>query len=463
VTDWGTRPDGVDGDGPGRSQRLLLGLRADRRPLSLEEHVEVHGPLPVITGRGGPERALVDLVEGAGLVGRGGAAFPVAAKMRAVLDERPAGDGRRVAHNHRRAVVVANGCEGEPASGKDRVLLAYLPHLVLDGAVAAAAAVGADRVIVVVHEDVVPQVRGAMAERAAAAVDPVSLECAVVADRFIAGQESALVSSLNGGAGLPTLVPPRPFERGVDRRPTLIHNVETLAHLALAARHGPSWYRRLGTPAEPGTTLVTVRGVVREPGVYEISRGTPVGQLLGRAGGLVAPLQALLIGGYAGAWVGAEALGVGLSEAALRTVGGTLGAGVVIVAGADNCGVATTARILSYLAAETAGQCGPCVHGLAAMADTMTRLAVGEARRDSVERLHAWAWQVTGRGACHHPDGAARLASSALEVFAADVDEHRHGRPCSAALRPTWTEDDLPGTAAFAPRRSPRSRSRSRP
>jgi len=323
--------------------------------------------------------------------------------------------------------------------------------------VVAAAAVGADRVIIATHDVLLDVVQAAIAERVAAGTDRIAIDCIVAVDRFIAGQESALVNHLNGGPGLPTLVPPRPFERGVEGRPTLVHNVETVAHLALAARHGPAWYRRIGTASEPGSTLVTVRGRVARPGVYEIPRGLPIADLMRRAGGPTTPLQALLIGGYAGAWVGARSTAVGLSDEALRSVGGTLGAGVIVPIGTGDCGVATTARILSYLAAETAGQCGPCVHGLAAMAETMAALAVGDGRRDSVERLRAWAWQVTGRGACHHPDGAARLAASALTVFAADADEHRHGRPCPAALQPTWTEDDLPGTAAFAPRRSQRA------
>ena len=440
---------------PQRSDRLLRGLRADGRPVDLLQHLRLHGPLPTHPSSRGASVELVDLVDRAGVVGRGGAAFPMAAKMRAVLAARRPGQNRR-------PVVVANGCEGEPASTKDRVLLSYLPHLILDGAVLAAHAVGADRVIVATHDAFVGPVMAAIAERDAAGIDPVPIDCASAVDRFIAGQESALISHLNGGPGLPTLVPPRPFERGVDGRPTLVHNVETLAHLALAARHGPDWYRAIGTPAEPGSTLVTLRGGVPHPGVYEVPRGTPITTLLQSAGGLRTPLQALLVGGYAGAWIGPRATAAGLCEEELRLAGGTLGAGVVIAAGAADCGVATTARILSYLAAETAGQCGPCVHGLAAMADTMTALAAGAARRDGVERLRAWAWQVTGRGACHHPDGAARLTASALTVFAADIDEHRHRRPCAGAFDPTWTDDDLPGTAAFAPHKLRPGKSRSR-
>jgi NADH:ubiquinone oxidoreductase subunit F (NADH-binding) len=455
---WETADPEVKPD-PNRTDRLLPGVATGDGPLGLAQHLRLHGRLPAMPARHGADVGLIDLIERAGLCGRGGAGFPAARKMRAVLAGRPA-PRRRNLIQARIPIVVANGCEGEPASAKDRTLLAYRPHLVLDGAVVAARAVGADRVIVATHRAVAGSLRAALAERTTVRYDPIPIDCVEVVDRFIAGQESALVSHLNGGPGLPTLVPPRPFERGVDDRPTLIHNVETLAHLALIARHGAAWYRHVGTSEEPGTTLVTVRGIVARPGVYEIARGVPLGRLLSQAGGLQAPLQALLVGGYAGAWIPGAAIRVGLSDTALRSVQGTLGAGVVIALGTGDCGVATTARILSYLAHQTAGQCGPCVNGLAAIAETMTRLAVGEARRDSVERLHAWAWQVTGRGACHHPDGAARLCASALSVFASDVDEHRHGRPCTGALQPTWTDADLPGTAAFVPRTSQRGRAR---
>lgn len=462
MTGTGTTRSADGTSDPILADRLLRRAQGGGGPLGLLEHLRLYGPMPSVSGRRSARSEVIDLVERAGLCGRGGAGFPVARKMRAVLGERAVGANRRPPSRTGTPIVVANGCEGEPASAKDRVLLAYRAHLVLDGAVFAAGAVGADEVIVVTHASLAGPVEAALAERIAAGTDPIPIAYVPAVDRFIAGQESALVSHLNGGPGLPTLVPPRPFERGVDGRPTLIHNVETLAHLALIARHGAAWYRQIGSPEEPGSTLVTVRGVVGRPGVYEIPRGTPIGRLLSQAGGLQQPLQALLVGGYAGAWIGAAAIGAGLSETSLRAVQGTLGAGVVIAAGSRECGIATTARILSYLADQTAGQCGPCLHGLAAMAETMSRLAVGEARRDSVERLHAWAWQVSGRGACHHPDGAARLGASALTVFASDVEQHRYGRPCAGALQPTWNDDDLPGTAAFVPQPSRQTATRRR-
>lgn len=401
--------------------RLLGGVAGASQPLTLRQHLDIHGPLRLRPGRG-PDPRLVDAVGHAGLCGRGGAAFPTGAKLASVAQRRG------------RPVVLANGVEGEPVSGKDEILLTRVPHLVLDGAAVAAQAVAADRVIIAVTASLAGAVDAAVSERISHGVDTVEPEVVVVPDRFVAGEETALVSYVNKGKGLPAFVPPRPFERGVGGRPTLVNNAETLAHMALIARFGPDWFRVLGTPAEPGSTLVTVSGVVRRPGVYEIERGTPVAEVIELAGGHTAALQAFLIGGYAGSWVDASrAWEAPLSEDGLRPMGGTLGAGVVIAFPQEGCGLSEAARIMNYLSAQSAGQCGPCVHGLAAMAATLSDLSRGAASRDSVDRLRNWAWQVTGRGACHHPDGAARMVSSALQTFSADVAQHRSHRPCPYA------------------------------
>ena len=127
----------------------------------------------------------------------------------------------------------------------------------------------------------------------------------MVPDRFVAGEETALVQFLNGGPARPTFTPPRPFERGVGGAPTLVQNAETLAHVAQIARFGPAWFRRIGTAAEPGSILVTLSGAVARPGVYEVALGSPLRDLLAQAGGAREEIQAYLIGGYFGTWVGA--------------------------------------------------------------------------------------------------------------------------------------------------------------
>jgi len=403
----GPRP----GPDPSASSRILYGLRGER--LGLQEHLSIHGPAP--------HSVRIDEVEHAGLRGRGGGAFPTAIKMRAVASARG------------RTVVVANGSEGEPASTKDKLLLSYLPHLVIDGAIAAAGAVGADEVIVCVPRGArgaIESVERAVWERSSSRSKEPRISVERVPDRYVAGEESALVHWLNGGPAKPTFIPPRPFQKGVRGRPTLVQNVETLAGIALVARHGSAWYRAIGDAQEPGTRLVTLSGAVARPGVYEVPCGMTVASLVEHAGGS-SEVQAFLFGGYFGSWIEAErAWQLPLTESALRHASGALGCGVVVALPSDSCGVLEAARVARYLSNETAGQCGPCVHGLGALARDLELLAAGA--RPNADRLQRWIDQVKGRGACHHPDGALRFITSAMRVFSDDVARHRRGESCRA-------------------------------
>jgi NADH:ubiquinone oxidoreductase subunit F (NADH-binding) len=401
-------------------------------PLGLRAHVERYGPPPASGGRrhgGAPQ--LIASVERAGLTGRGGAGFPTARKMRAVAG----GRGRSGP-----PVVVANGVESEPASGKDAILLSHSPHLVLDGIAAAAAAVGASEAYLCV-DDSHPQRAGrlsaAIADRADAGMGEVPVQLVAFPHRYVASEESALVNFLNGGSALPVFVPPRPFARGVGGRPTLVNNVETLAHLALIARYGPDWFCSVGTQAAPGSALVTISGAVRRPGVYEAALGTRLGDLIALAGGAAEPPQAILSGGYFGSWLPLPAaVDVPASHPGLRSAGGAFGAGVLIVLPASACGIAETARVFRYLAGQSAGQCGPCRYGLPDISRALDHVAW----QGGDERADAWMREllplVKGRGACRFPDGAVALVASALQVFGADLENHLRYGPCPRVGRP---------------------------
>jgi NADH:ubiquinone oxidoreductase subunit F (NADH-binding) len=395
--------------------RLLAGLDQSGGPMTLAEHSRVHGELP---HRSSAER--IESIERSGLRGRGGADFPTARKLRALAA------ARRV------SAVVVNGSETEPASAKDRLLLSRLPHLVLDGAMLAAQAVAAPQVIVHVGEANAPSLRALEGAVALRPDDPVPVELVEAPGGYVAGEESAVMHYLNGGAPLPTFVPPRPFQRGFRGRPTLIQNPETLAQVALVARFGEHWYRELGTSADPGSALVTISGAVASPGVYELAFGTPLTDLVQAAGGATEPLRALLVGGYFGTWVEASsAMRLRLAREDLRSVGCALGSGVLIALGESECGLHESARVIDYLARQSAQQCGPCAYGLRAIADSVGALASGVAEARERERVLRWVGEVRGRGACHHPDGAVRFVASALSVFASEIESHRRGR-CAA-------------------------------
>ena len=415
--------------------RLLRGIE-DGSTLSLAQHLHVHGALET-SGRDAGAR-LLDAIEDSGLRGRGGAHVASALKLRAVA-------GRR-----RRAVVVANGSESEPASRKDAVLLAHAPHLVIDGALVAATAVGAHEVVLYVKRSdprVWAAVLRAVDERRATGARGPTLRVVAAPSGYVSGQETAAIAHLNGKPALPATVPPRPFERGVGNRPTVVSNVETLAHMALIARHGADWFRAVGSPTQPGSALVTLGGAVARPGVYEIAFASRMADLLRAAGGVSERPQALLVGGYGGAWIDAEHLqNLTLSEGDPLLAAGSLGAGVLWVLGEGSCGVWESARVLDYLAEQSAGQCGPCRYGLRAIADSFDLVARG-AREDQRARLRRWGADVTARGACRHPDGAARLLASALEVFAREIDGHRAGR-CAGVHAPSMPLETAARAAA---------------
>jgi NADH:ubiquinone oxidoreductase subunit F (NADH-binding) len=415
-----TATRGMPAGGTATGLPRLLPARG-RQPEDWHAHIARHGRIPY---RDAPGRLIKDLQQ-AGLTGRGGAAFPVYRKLSAVLD---AASARR-----KSPVVIANGAESEPASDKDATLLWLAPHLVLDGLQLAAEAAGASEAILYTHADrradVGKRLRQALAERIAARANRVSVELAESPPRFLSGQETALINHLGGGPAIPTFMPPRVTERGLDGAPTLVQNVETLAHLALIARHGPRWFRQVGTQAEPGSMLCTIRRSDGTPRIAEVPLGIPLRDLLGP----VASDGAVLIGGYHGSWApAAEAVKLTLDNGALNAVGARVGAGVLVTLPPDRCGLAETARTARYLALESAGQCGPCLNGLPRIAAALAELAGARPRRQARVDVERWAGLVTGRGACHHPDGTARFVRSALITFAAELDRHERGR-CSAA------------------------------
>jgi NADH:ubiquinone oxidoreductase subunit F (NADH-binding) len=414
--------------------RLLAGI-GERSIVALEDHLDVHGPPPDL--RRWTPQDLIALVDSAGLRGHGGASFPMAREMRAVASRRGG------------SIVVANGSECEPASTKDRALLRESPHLVLDGAAVAARAVHAQEAIVVVSAEDERSLRSlgvALRDRAAAELDgDPQFEVFLLEPGYTAGQETALVSALNGRPARPTFAPP-PFECHVRGRPTLVQNVETLAHLALITRHGAGWFRQLGTELDPGSALVTLSGAVAAPGVYEIEHGMPLSELL-EVAGLTNRVSGVLVGGYFGTWLTADVVrDVRLSAGHLREYGAALGAGVIVVLGVDACPVAETVRVAAWFAAVSAGQCGPCVNGLDAIAATILQLATGTASPNAWSDLDTWTRDMHRVAACRHQDGAIRFITSALRAFEPELRDHARRGPCDRCAGPPVLPAPIHGT-----------------
>jgi NADH:ubiquinone oxidoreductase subunit F (NADH-binding) len=418
------------------SQRLLAGIGAGS--LGLDEHQRVHGPRPrclprALTTDALTRDTLIEAARAVGLRGRGGGGFPIAEKLAAIGARRG------------RAVVVVNGAESEPASRKDATLLGRAPHLVLDGAVLAAEAVGAGEVVVWLPTDPArpaQPVLAAIAERERAGLDNVAIRVELGPHRYVAGNASAAVNALSGGAATPSYGP-HATERGVGGRPTLLSNAETLAQLALLGRRGAAWFGQVGDPEEQGTVLVTLAGAVHRHVVVEVPLGTPLGQVV-QAGQPAEEPHAVLVGGYGGGWLPwPRAAGVPITTRHLRAAGAALGAGVIAVLPPGYCGLLETAHLAGWLAGQSSGQCGPCVNGLPALARALRQLATGPADGALLDRVARWSRMVAGRGLCAHPDGVALLVRSMLATFGPEIDAHlagwcnaRHRQPLLPVPRP---------------------------
>ncbi|MFB9675356.1 NADH-ubiquinone oxidoreductase-F iron-sulfur binding region domain-containing protein [Streptosporangium vulgare] len=381
--------------------RLTAGLE-DCRRMDLAEHRDMHGTAPSMSGE--ELAALADEVD---MRGRGGAAFPFARKVRAVMDKKAD------------KVVLVNAAEGEPASSKDTMLLTRTPHLVIEGALLAAGAIGAKQVVIATVEGGMGQasVAAAVEERGISA----QVRVVGIVERFISGEGGALVRSVNGLVGEPPGRKVRAVESGVNGLPTLLSNAETYAQLAVLATLGAERYADVGTAREPGTVLLTVGGSAKAPAVVEVATGTPLYAVLDACQASTG--DGVLVGGYHGAWLHADAAAVAtVSRQGIAEAGGQLGAGIIVPLGGETCPLGETVRVAKYLAAQSSGQCGPCRLGLPDVAQSMAELVNGSA--SALDELRSRAASVKGRGACFHPDGTSRFVLSALDAFPEDIEEH---------------------------------------
>ncbi|MDI6908708.1 NADH-ubiquinone oxidoreductase-F iron-sulfur binding region domain-containing protein [Nocardioides sp.] len=392
--------------------RLLAGVTRGGRA-DLVTHRHRHGPQRY--------RSLDELAADAArvlLLGRGGAAFPVATKLAAV----PAG---------RATQVLVNGSESEPASRKDRTLMTLTPHLVLDGALAVARALGTRHVTVAVHDaGSHASLRAALEERSRQEPLPERVDVCRTAGRFVSGEVRALLRGLDGGPPVPPSRRTLPTESGLHGAPTFASNAETFAQLALLVAQGTTEFGAVGSPEEPGTTLLTLLGDVRTRGVVEVPTDLPLDALLPGEGGPV------LVGGYHGRWVRDvhDLRGLGVDRPGLRAAGLPLNAGVVARLPREVCALAEVTAVTRWLAAQSAGQCGPCLYGTAALAHDVGELLHGRAAPAVEARLLG----LVGRGACAHPDGTAAFVSTALDALGEDLALHRRhggcGRPYAGVL-----------------------------
>lgn len=403
---------------PGLTPRLL---RIDGEPETLTIYRDSGGYGPLTD----PEALLAEIGTAA-VLGRGGAAFPMAVKLSTV---------RKTALRGGDTVLVANGEEGEPASVKDRWLLRHRPHLVLDGVRLAAKIAGARHAHVYVSDTrAAESVHAALAELTPADLDGITVSVRTVQPGYVAGEESAAVRAINGGPAKPTDKPPRVFEVGVGGLPTAVCNVETLANLPFVLRHGAAAYREAGTEASPGTFLATLTGAGLSPGLYEVPFGVSASDLIALHGIPVDQVRGAVMGGYFAGMLDRRILDGAMDHQSLRALGSGLGCGAISVL-TEECPVAVAAAVLAYFDRENADQCGSCFNGTAAMAAAAAALRDGTADADDLARLQRWSVVLRGRGACATLDAACNIAASMLAMFPADVERLLEGRGETSAYR----------------------------
>lgn len=344
---------------------------------------------------------IVNAVAEAGLIGRGGAGYPTASKWTAAL------------RTPRPRYLIVNGAEGEPGSYKDRHLMARAPHRLLEGILLAARAIEADKAIVYINRQFVAAQRAlAAAIQELAATDLCSalipIDLRVEKHVYVAGEETAMINVLMGGPAWPHPRPPYPPERGYLGRPTVVNNVETLAHVPLILRYGPDWYRA-NRPA-----LFSITGAVRSPGVFEASLGTTVRELLERAGG-PAPGQtvlAVLPGGYSLPWLLADHLDVASTPEALTAAGTGLGFSFLVLGDAVGFGMAA-AQVAAFFARESCERCPLCSTGTARIAQLLRPAAERSLTAEEAAMIVAVGAEHSRRGICALLDTAASFASRA--------------------------------------------------
>jgi NADH:ubiquinone oxidoreductase subunit F (NADH-binding)/ferredoxin len=411
--------------------RMTAGLDRMAR-IDLGAHGEIFGPLPRLSAQD-----LIDMATQVDLRGQGGAAFPFARKLKAVIDA-----AKRTGQP---TIVVVNATEGEPGSFKDKMLMIRSPYLILSGAALVAEAIEAEEVFVGVTSN---ELANRSIEAAIAAEPGLRALMRVVQqpERFISGESGALIRGINGKKPVPPGRKTLAAEKGVDDLPTLLSNASTFAQIAVLALLGPERFASVGVPEEPGTVLLSVSGSAKRPAVVECPTGVPLGAILDIC---QAPAgDGVLVGGYHGMWLDAEtAYQVPIGREGLASAGGTFGSGIVLPLGDGTCPLGEVARIASYLAGESAGQCGPCKLGLPTIARALASIVDGSGGVEALDVARRAAAAVNGRGACSHPDGTTRFVLSALEVFTEDLAAHVFHSSCGRPVRGMLPLPEGPETA----------------
>jgi NADH-quinone oxidoreductase subunit F len=412
---------------------LTENIEAGRAPFDIVAYQEAGGyrALRDTIGKVAPAE-VIRVVADSGLGGCGGGGFPTGRKWQA-MPSRAVRPGRRY--------FIVNADEMEPGTIKDRYLMEGDPHQLIEGILLAAYALAADTAYIFVRGEYVlaiARLRAAIAQaREAGLLGELDIHIHEGAGRYICGEETALLNSLEGRRAVPRAKPPLPQESGLFGCPTVVNNVETICNIPHIMRHGAAWFRALGIGDEAGTKMFAVSGRVRRPGVYELPVGTSLRTLIEDCGGGMQDgfrLRAVLPGGASTAFVGAAALDTPLSIPGMAAAGSRLGTGNVMVLDDRTCPVGFMKNLQHFFAQESCGWCAPCRDGLPWVEQILGAIEAGEGREADLALLADMPAQMgPGRTFCGLAPGAMASLASGLALFRDELHRHIHEKSCAWA------------------------------
>ena len=414
-------------------ERVITAHWGDDTVRSLEGYEAAGGYRALRTALGMSPDDVIGVVKDSGLRGRGGAGFPTGMKWSFV----PQDTGKPT-------YVTVNFDESEPGTANNRELMEREPHQMLEGALIAAYAIRCHSVFVYCRGEFLwpgTVVQRAIDELYAAGYAGTGImgsdfDVDIVLHRgagaYICGEETALLSSLEGFRGQPRLRPPFPAVEGLYAAPTVINNVETLCNVPHILNNGAEWFRRQGTEKSPGTKMFTLSGKVERPGNYELPLGTPLRVLLEEFGGGVLggkELKAWTPGGSSTPMLTVQHLDVGLDFESIAEAGSLLGTGAVMVMDEDDCVVEAARRLVEFYAHESCGKCTPCREGTWWATRVLGRIEDGYGREEDIPLLGEVGQNILFRAFCALADGAVSPISSTLKHFPEEYEAHvREGR-----------------------------------
>ncbi len=379
---------------------------------------------------------VIKVISGAGLRGRGGAGFPTGKKW-AFTRECP----------EQPRYLVMNGGEDEPGSKKDRLLMENLPHLVIEGVIIAAYAIGAVKAYLYINANYDAAMKGmanALAEAKAASYwgqnilesgFDLDIEITPAPHNYVAGEDTAALEVIEGKKPLPRQKPPFPVSVGLFGKPTSVNNVETLANVAPIILHGAKWYRKFGTAESPGTMIFSLSEDVSRPGIYELPFGTPLRYLIEECGGGIKggrKIKAIMPAAPSSAFLPPEKIDTPLDHNSMTEAGSGLGCGVVRLISEDSCIVEEVVKIADFFTAESCGQCPACRMETNTLSMLLKKVQQGQGGQPILEQFGKVLAFNKGKGFCNLIAMPGPPIESALKLFPGDFQAHLTSGKCPA-------------------------------